>query len=68
MNPTWIIGFQAESTIISENALYYQTELSDNFREFLREHNGMVEAVPSRSFAESGTTIETVIVKLIREV
>ena len=54
--------------IISENALYYQTKLSDNFRDFLREHNGMVEAVPSRSFAESGTTIETVIVKLIREV
>ena len=53
--------------IISENALYYETELSDYFRKFLNEHNGVVEIVPSRSFEESGTTIEVVIVKLVKE-
>ena len=53
--------------IISENALYYETELSDYFRQFLKEHNGCVEVVPSRSFEESGTTIEVVIIKLIKE-
>ena len=52
--------------IISENALYYQTELSDYFRNFLKEHNGLVESVPSRSFEESGTTIEVVIVKIVK--
>lgn len=53
--------------IISENALYYQTELSDYFRKFLKEHNGIVETVPSRSFEESGTTIEVVIIKIVKE-
>ena len=52
--------------IISENALYYQTEISKNFNKFLDEHNAMIEAVPPRSFKESGTTIETVIVKIIK--
>ena len=53
--------------IISENALYYQTELSEGFRKFLKNHKGIVESVPSRSFEESGTTIEVVIVKLVKE-
>ena len=52
--------------IISENALYYQTETSKNFIKFLDEHNAMIEAVPPRAFTESGTTIETVIVKIIK--
>ena len=52
--------------IISENALYYQTELSQDFNRFLVKNNAMVEAVPPRSFKESGTTIETVIVKIIK--
>lgn len=52
--------------IISENALYYQTETSKNFVKFLAEHNAMIEAVPPRAFTESGTTIETVIVKIIK--
>ena len=53
--------------IISENALYYQTETSDKFRTFLKHRNTLVENVPTRAFAESGTTIETVIVKIIKE-
>lgn len=52
--------------IISENALYYQTELSKNFNKFLVENNAMIEAVPPRAFAESGTTIETIIVKIVK--
>ena len=52
--------------VISENALYYQTELSQDFNKFLVKNNAMVEAVPPRAFKESGTTIETVIVKIIK--
>lgn len=52
--------------IISENALYYNTETSKNFNKFLNEHNAIIESVPHRAFEESGTTIETVIVKIIK--
>ncbi len=50
--------------IMSENALYYNTETTKKFKAFLKRHNGYVETVPPRSFKESGTTIETVIVKI----
>lgn len=53
--------------IISENALYYTTKKSMDFLKFLNENNSYIEPVPSCSFAESGTTIETVIVKLVKE-
>lgn len=53
--------------IMSENALYYNTELTKEFKAFLKRHNGYVETVPPRSFKESGTTIETVIVKIVKE-
>ena len=54
------------TAIISENALYYQTEISDTLRSFLKEHNAHIENVPSNAFEESGTTIETVIVKIVK--
>lgn len=52
------------AAIISENALYYETDLSKNFRKFLKDNNAYIENVPIRSFEESGTTIETVIVTI----
>lgn len=50
--------------VISENALYYKTETTKNFKKFLEENNGYIEAVPFGSFEESGTTIETVLIKI----
>lgn len=53
--------------IISENALYYETRISDELRDFIKENNGYIESIPSNSFEESGTTIETVIVKIVKK-
>ena len=53
--------------IISENALYYETDISNKLRVFLKENNAHVENIPPHSFKESGTTIETVIVKIIKK-
>ena len=55
------------TAIISENALYYQTDISDTLRSFLKEHNAYIENIPSNAFEESGTTIETVIVKIKKQ-
>lgn len=52
--------------ILSENALYYNTELTKNFNSFLKEHNAYIEPVPFHSFEESGTTIDTVIIKIMK--
>lgn len=52
--------------ILSENALYYNTAVTKDFNVFLKEHNAYVEVVPFHSFKESGTTIDTVIIKVRR--
>lgn len=52
--------------IMSENALYYKTNETRNFKEFLKRHQHYIEAVPYGSFEESGTTIETIILKLVK--
>ena len=51
----------------SKILIVFSSEERVDFRQFLKEHNGCVEVVPSRSFEESGTTIEVVIIKLIKE-
>ena len=51
-------------SVISENALYYDTSISRNFVKFLHNKGAYIENVPSMAFENSGTTIETVIVKL----
>jgi hypothetical protein len=53
--------------IISENALYYQTEISKQFNKFLEENNAYIEPVPARSFEDYGTSIETVMIKIARK-
>lgn len=50
--------------IASENDLYYQTQFSEYFRKFLQETNAQVESVPLRAFANSGTSVDTVIIKV----
>ena len=50
--------------IIGENDLYYKTETSNLFNEFLKKHNAMIEEVPLRSFLCSGTRVDTVIIKI----
>lgn len=50
--------------IASENDLYYQTPSSEYFRKFLQETNAQVESVPLRAFSNSGTSVDTVIIKV----
>ena len=50
--------------IMSENDLYYKTPLTERFNEFLKDIDAYIEPVPMRSFAESGTMVDTVIVKI----
>ena len=52
---------------VYNNALYYKTETSSNFRDFLKKHNAIIEPVAPQSFKESGTTIDVVIVKIVKE-
>ena len=53
--------------ILSENALYYDTVVTKDFNVFLKEHNAYIEVVPFHSFKESGTTIDTVIIKIYKK-
>lgn len=53
--------------IISENALWYKTQLSKDFKRFLERTHAYIEEVASNSFEESGTSIETVIVKFVKK-
>lgn len=52
--------------IVSENALYYNNDSSVKFREWLKKHNAYTESVPYGSFKDSGTTVDTVIIKIIK--
>ncbi|MBO5388782.1 MAG: methyltransferase [Lachnospiraceae bacterium] len=54
-------------SIISENALYYDNEFSRKFRDWLKKHNAYIEPIPYGSFKDSGTTVDTVIVKVVKE-
>lgn len=50
--------------IMSENDLYYDTPLTKQFNAFLKDKGAYIEAVPMRAFAESQTSVDTVIVKI----
>lgn len=50
--------------IMSENDLYYDTQLTKDFNNFLKMVEAHVEEVPFRSFLASGTRVDTVIVKI----
>lgn len=50
--------------IMAENDLYYNTPKTKAFNKFLQKVNAYVEDVPLRGFCESGTTVDTVIVKI----
>ena len=50
--------------IMAENDLYYNTQLTNEFNNFLKSINAHVEEVPMRSFLASGTRVDTVIVKI----
>ena len=49
---------------LSENALYYHTPISDEFRRFRAKTNAEIVELPTNSFAESGSTIDAVIIKI----
>lgn len=52
--------------IMSENDLYYNTDLTKQFNEFLKIKNAIIEEVPMRSFLASGTRVDTIIVKIVK--
>lgn len=54
------------TAIVSENSLYYDTEISDLFRCFLCEVDAEIESVPFSAFEESGTMIDTVIIRIVK--
>lgn len=53
--------------VVSENSLYYDNKHSKRFRDWLKEVNAYIEDVPYGSFKESGTTVDTVIIKIVKE-
>lgn len=53
--------------IMSENDLYYNTQLTKEFNNFLKRVNAHIEEVPMRSFLASGTRVDTVIVKIKKQ-
>lgn len=52
--------------VVSENSLYYENEHSKKFRDWLYEVDAHIEDVPYGSFKESGTTIDTVLIKITK--
>ena len=53
--------------IISENVLYYKDQVSLEFQQWLKEHKAEIIPVEYGAFKESGTTVDTVIIKIVRE-
>lgn len=49
-------------SIINENTLYYRKEICARFMLFLKENNAKVIEVPTGSFSESGTMVNTLII------
>lgn len=52
--------------IMSENNLYYDTELTKEFWQFLKDTNAEIVEVPFGEFVSSGTMVYTVIVKIVK--
>lgn len=52
--------------VVSENSLYYKNEHSEKFREWLKDNNAYIEDIPYGSFRESGTLVDTVIIKITK--
>lgn len=52
--------------IISENSLYYNNSDSKMFREWLDKHNAYIEQLPYGSFKESGTMVDTALIRVIK--
>lgn len=53
-------------SIVSENSLYYDNEDSMKFNKWLKQCNAHIEPIPNGAFKESGTTVDTVIIKIIK--
>jgi len=53
-------------SIVSENALWYKNGNSREFRQWLTDVDAYIEPVPYGAFKESGTTVDTVIIKVVK--
>lgn len=54
-------------SVVSENSLYYDNDNTKEFNDWLKEHNAYIEPIPYGAFKESGTTVDTVIIKVVKE-
>lgn len=50
--------------VMSENAFYYKNRTSESFRSWLNKIDYTVESIPNSAFKESGTSIDTVILRV----
>lgn len=48
--------------IASENSLYYDTDVTRNFKRFLRNNNAIIKPLEDNTFKHSKTTIDTVMI------
>lgn len=55
------------TAIVSENSLHYNTDISDIFRGFLCDVGAEIYPVPFSAFEESGTMIDTVIIRIVKK-
>lgn len=53
-------------SVVSENAMYYDNDASNQFRDWLDKTHAYIEHVPYGLFKESGTTIDTIIIKVTK--
>lgn len=51
-------------SIVSENSLYYNTTETSIFKNFIKETNAEIEDIKYGSFIDSGTLIDTIIIKI----
>lgn len=54
--------------VLNENSLYYNTEATRCFNKFLHDVDAKVIEVPSRSFLASGTRVDTVLIKIRKNI
>lgn len=52
--------------IISENSLYWKSKVSEEFKSWLERKNAYIEEVPYGTFKESGTLVDTLLIKIIK--
>lgn len=53
--------------VVSENSMYYENDASRKFKHWLLDKHAYIEEIPYGTFKESGTNIDTVIIKVVKQ-